>query len=538
MARGPETGGPSRAVDPPRRAVEEPAWALGDVAAEYDDHVGAPARARAWQPPAIPSGEVSKELLAFFQAQGISEDTVYALGVTGALRNGKPTIIFPWCLDGQVVHATYRVAGGTWEAEPRTKPSLFGFLDDTTTQTFTKDELACMAFHEAGDAGAVYAEASRVGACLGTYAEAWKGLERAYLAFDLPDTIVQEITRRLGKHRLWVLPPWPEGCATANETLVKHGRGWLTQAIADAEPFPLEGIHTLRRGLLVELRRRPADPVMHTGIGALDEVVHFPTEGRLVVITGIPSHGKSALLTDIAIRTIQKHGRRWAIFSPENEPWQSYAAYCAQVLTGKRFRGSNAFPSAQVMSDDDIENATAYLRTKMVLISHDSLDQPPDLSWFLEKAGEACARHGITDVAIDPWTELAPSSDNENTARALQRDLQRLTAFGSRHNCNTWVCAHPTKLVPSKPGAKVPVPTAYDINGGAQWYNKASIILSVYRNNDPSLGDISEVHTQKIRFQPRLGRSNAVAKLRFSQETGRYRSADNELPAPKGPKDV
>ncbi len=36
---------------------------------------------------------------------------------------------------------------------------------------------------------------------------------------------------------------------------------------------------------------------MTTGTYALDKILHIPMEGRLLVWTGIPGHGKSTLLT-------------------------------------------------------------------------------------------------------------------------------------------------------------------------------------------------------------------------------------------------
>jgi twinkle protein len=200
------------------------------------------------------------------------------------------------------------------------------------------------------------------------------------------------------------------------------------------------------------------------------------------------------------------------------------------VLVGKKFRASPGVPASQqqeIMSDADLAGAERWLRDRLILVNHDSEDSAPDLGWLIDRFRLAVVRHGVTDVMIDPWTEIdATTGGGDNSAENLRRNLQRLTSFGRRHNVNIWVIAHPTKLVPAKPGAKIPVPSIYDIAGGAQWANKARMVLAIYRDDQ-----ITEVHTQKIARQPLWGRQHAIAKLRFNRGTGRFTSADAEPPA-------
>lgn len=517
----------------PKQPPAEP-WELGDAASEYDEMVGAPAEERGFRRPAVTSGECPANLLAFFSMRGISEDTVSAFGVFGMLRDGQAAVVWPWSHLGEVVHATYRV-GGKMEAEPRTQPCLLNWPADgeiaDAPVVFCPDELDCMAFAEAGFAYAVYGEAERIGPSISPYADALAAATRIYLAPGLLDACAEEITRRVGRHRVWTILPWPEG-KTACDMLVSGGRDALVTAVAEAEPCPIDGLQVVRVGTLSALRNRPPPAVMTTGCGATDDVLSFPTEGKLIVITGVPAMGKSTWLTYIAMHTTRHHARRWAIYGPEMSPWEEYAAHCAQILMGKPLRrhqrGFEADGKPE-MSDAEVMAAERWLRDRIFLLEHDSQDSAPTLDWILTMGEAAVLRHGITDLAIDPWTEVARGTSgggrgDPSAVDMLQRDLQRLTAFGRRHSVNVWVVAHPTKLLPPKPGAALPVPTAYDIAGGAQWYNKATLVLAVHLRDD-----VTEIHNQKVRFR-RLGKSNATAKLMLDRSNGRFRSADNQLP--------
>jgi twinkle protein len=88
--------------------------------------------------------------------------------------------------------------------------------------------------------------------------------------------------------------------------------------------------------------------------------------------------------------------------------------------------------------------------------------------------------------------------------------------------------AHPTKLEKqyepqdnpkSKPKAYYPVPTAYDVKGASEWYDKGDNILSIWRDVRADDGKV-EVHVQKVRFRD-VGKPG-VARLGYDVITSRF----------------
>lgn len=478
----------------------------------------------------------------FFRARGIDEETVDHFGIYVTRRRfpdpigDENALVFPYRHGGEVVNRKYRPPQKTPQLQERDAlPTLFN-IDAVETPDWVwwvEGEPDVMAMHQAGYPQTVSlkdgapaelrdendprrAEDKRF-ASLTTHAELLEKVERFILAGDMdaPGTVLrEELARRLGRHRCWLVT-WPEGCKDACDVLRQHGEDGVRKAVEAAEPYPIEGVQYVRRGTLERLYHLPPPPVLKTGVGAVDEIMKLPGEGRLIIVTGIPNHGKSSFVTFCMVQTASLCDRRWAVFSPENQPWGDYASQCAQILIGKPFR-SSALPP---MSAADRAKAEEWLEHRIVFLASDAEDVSPTLDWILERARASVLRDGITDLLIDPWNEVEHQRGQYSETEHVGRSLQRLKAFGYRHGCNVWVVAHPTKLMPAKPGAKLSPPSLYDISGSSNWANKADFALTVH-----TPASVTEVHLRKARFS-RWGRRNAMAVLEFDPVTGRYRSA-------------
>jgi twinkle protein len=93
--------------------------------------------------------------------------------------------------------------------------------------------------------------------------------------------------------------------------------------------------------------------------------------------------------------------------------------------------------------------------------------------------------------------------------------LSKVKRFAQNHGVHIWIVAHPTKL-PRENGS-LPVPTLYDISGGANWANKADIGVAVHR---PGPRADTQIVVHKVRFKA-VGRPGTVT-LRWDGATGRY----------------
>ncbi len=508
-----------------------------------------PAVARPVQHPAAHAEQHRPETLyAFFAARNIESETVDAFGLYVVQRRfpqhgDQPAIVFPYVFGGEVVNRKYRPPQKTPQLQERDAlPTLFNVdrIETPDVVWWVEGEPDVMALHQCGyrqtvtlkDGAPAELRAEddprraddRRFAALGTHAELLEKVGKFVLAGDMdgPGAVLrEELARRLGRHRCWLVT-WPEGCKDACDTLRQHGEGVVREALEAAAPYPIEGVQRVGKGTLERLFRLPPLPVLTIGVGAVDEVMKLPGEGRLIVITGIPNHGKSSFVTFAMVQTAVRHARRWVVFSPENQPWEEYAAQCAEVLVGKAFRGPRGL---DIMTAEDRAKAETWLAERIVFLVSDAEDSSPTLDWVLDRAKASVLRDGATDLVIDPWNEVEHERGDRTETEYIGRSLQRLKAFAYRHGCNVWVVVHPTKLLPAKPGAKLAPPSLYDVAGSAHWANKADLAITIHTPEH-----LTEVHLRKARFS-RWGRRNTMASLEFDPITGRYRSPPFQPPS-------
>lgn len=325
----------------------------------------------------------------------------------------------------------------------------------------------------------------------------------------------EELARRLGRHRCWIVT-WPEGCKDACDVLRRDGPDAVTLAIQEAAPYPIEGVHRITVEGLLALQEMPPPAVMSTGTMASDNRLKLPTEGRLIVVTGIPNHGKTAWTRFVMVHTASKQNRRWCVFSPESQPWEEFVAQCAEAYSEKPFHPIRGIPS---MSKDDIREAGTFLADRVTMLVCDAEDEAPTVEWLLERARACVLRDGATDFLVDPWNEVDQQRGDMSETDYIGRCLQRFKAFALRHGCNVWIIAHPAKPPPTRPNEKRPAPGPYDINGSAHWANKTDLGLTVH---SPSAG-VAELHIWKSRTR-RWGARGTMAIMDYDQLTGVYRT--------------
>lgn len=432
-------------------------------------------------------------------------------------------IVFPYVSGGEVVNRKYR---------PRQQKQPQAQEKDALQTLFNADTLAdeqivwvegepdVMALAECGLNHAVSLKdgaPSKAGSgndkrfeALATHETELAKVRRFILAGDNdgPGLVLrEELARRLGRHRCWIVT-WPADCKDACDVLGKHGPDAVLASIATAEPYPIEGIRKLQRGMLRKFRALPPPVTMSTGTSASDQILKLPTEGRVIVVTGYPNHGKTTWLRFVMVHTAARHGRRWAVFSPENQPWERFMIDCARTYFRKPFYPIKGI--GILMSEDDIDEAEAFLTDRVSMIVCDAEKDRPTADWIFERAAAAVLRDGVTDVLIDPFNEIDQQRGLMSETDYIGQFLQRCRAFGQRYGCNVWVAAHPSKPPPLRPKEIRVAPGPYDINGSAHFANKSDIGITIHNPE----GDLTELHLWKSRF-PEWGRRQTVAKMQF-----------------------
>ncbi len=478
-------------------------------------------------------------LYAAFADRRIGAKTLYDLGIYATRRRfgdlGEANaIVFPYRWNGEVANRKYRPhpQKNPMMQEADALPTLYNVdaLGDAPDEiVWVEGEMDVVALWECGvhhavtlkdgaPAEATFRDDDKRFAALKTHADVLTKAKRIILAGDMDKPGValrDELARRLGRHRCRIVE-WPQGCKDAGDTLIEHGPDAVTGCLGEARPYPIEGLRSTYGGALLALRARPPPPTMTTGAAATDAILKLPADGRLIIVTGYPSSGKTAWARFVMVHTAKEAGRRWCCFSPEMQPWEQFIAACAEVVSGKPFWPVSG---RERMSVEDVMHAEAWLTDRVVMMVCDAEDQSPTLDWWLEHARMAVLRDGVTDALIDPWNEVEHNRGDMTETEYIGRSLQRLKAFALRHGCNVWVIAHPAKPVPLKPGEKRGAPGPYDISSSAHWFNKADLGLTVH-SATPGMAQIS---VWKARFR-RWARRGDVADLEYDDQTGRYQT--------------
>lgn len=446
------------------------------------------------------------------------------------MRRDEPdewAIAFPYFRGDEVVNVKYRTTDKRFRMEAGAELCLYG-LDRATGDTLivVEGEFDHLALEAAGVPGSVSVpngappidsrDYDRSLGYLDADAERLAGFARYVIAVDNDRPgrkLRDELVRRLGPERC-ALVDWPDGCKDANDVLRQHGAATLAACIADARPVPIAGLIGVDD--LTERIERLYDEGLkggeHPGSDALAR--HYTVKpGQWSIVTGVPGHGKSAVIDWIMVSLAERSDWRLAVCSPENQPLERHAAHLAELRARKPF-GPGPRPR---MSREELREAREWMRGRFYFIL------PPDdeftLDGVLDRVRAAVLRHGVRGVVIDPWNEIEHRRPQGMTeTEYISACLTKIRNFARRHEVHIWIVAHPTKLVKDKDGS-YPVPTLYDVSGSAHWRNKADMGLVVWR--DPLDQDApTQIHIQKVRFRE-CGEVGMVP-LYYDRATGRY----------------
>jgi twinkle protein len=218
------------------------------------------------------------------------------------------------------------------------------------------------------------------------------------------------------------------------------------------------------------------------------------------------------------VHTAIDHRRKWVVFSPESQPWEQFAAQCAEVYVGRPFYRER---DRAAMTDEEVQEAEAWLSDRVTMLVCDAEDQAPTLDWILERARVAVLQTGCTDLVIDPWNEVQHERRDMSETDYTGFALQRLKAFGLRHGVNVWAAVHPRIPPPLKPGETRAAPGPYDCSGSAHFANKADLGITIHSPEPP----FTQLHLWKARFR-RWGQKNQMAQMEYEPSSGRYRTRD------------
>lgn len=473
----------------------------------------------------------SNTMLEWFKARGISKETVEAFNITRTVNwfsNGEAgCIAFPYYQNGELVNIKYRTKDKQFRQEKDAKRTLFNmdrvleFWEKNPQKKkrliFVEGEMDVLSFYEAGFPHVVslpdgapktakfHADDKRFQALLD--AEWINYADEIILAVDNDEAgnaLQLELLHRFGKDRCSVIK-FPDSndfkTKDANEVLIYHGADVLKEIVKQRVHFPVEGIYTSEdyKQEVYNIYEGKVQKPVSTGFANLD-TIYKVMPSTFCLVTGVPNHGKSNFIDQIAINLAKNENWRFAIFSPEHSTANHIRRLSEKIVQKPFDVGPN-----ERMSADDLINSITFLKDKFYFI--ESRDTIPSIDWLLGKMKVACLRYGVKGIIIDPYNEIDSSREGNKREDEHIRDLiSTCKQFCRRHEIAMWMVAHPAKMQRNQDGI-IPAPSMYDVSGSAHWNNMADVGLVVHRDFD---ADETKVMTRKVREQGLYGNIGEV----------------------------
>lgn len=483
-----------------------------------------------WQPsktqkkyekPVVENKTYNDFMYDFFKKRGISKSIVEEFKIF----NDGEWIGFPYFdAKSEIANVKYRTVDKKFRQTANTRPTLYNYdsIKDKDTVIFCEGELDVLSVAECGfNSVTTLPNGAPQEAKFEDNDGRFKALEtcplnaKKVLLFTDNDqsghALHKELLHRFGKDICWYVEI-PQGCKDANEILVKHGKEKLKQLIDNAVPYPVEGLYTASDYSLQVQELYDGNYVkpLEIGMSGLDDIYKIMT-GTFHTITGIPNHGKSLFLDQIAINLAENHNWKFAIFSPEHST-QMHIRRMAQMYTGKNF--DENFENR--MTKEELEKAMNFINSHFYFI--EARESVPDIELILKIAKSSILKYGVNGIIIDPYNEIdASRSGNKREDEHIRDFISLCKRFARLHDIVLWVVAHPTKLPKATDGGYAP-PTAYDISGASHWHNQADAVLTIHRDFDDNS---TKVITRKIREQDLYGKIGE-AKFIYDFRTKRF----------------
>jgi twinkle protein len=464
--------------------------------------------------------KLSDKVVKWFEARKIEQSELRRMKITEG-KEWMPqwqkevnTIHFNYFRDEELINIKYRDGAKNFKLFKDGELILYGLNDikDKKQAIICEGEMDKLAFGSAGIFNVVSVPNGASGSNLEYIDNCYEYLDKAeeiILATDedLPGIkLKNELSSRLGIERCYSVSF--KDCKDANEYLVKYGVQELKKAIEDKKALPVEGVFSSADFIdnLRLLYKQGLQPGLKIGIDILDELLTFEF-GRLYIWGGIPGHGKSEFIDFICERLNIIHGIKVAYFSPENHPLQLHASKLIEKITGKRFAQYD-------LSEEDFEDSEHYLRQNFFFINP---EENFEVDSILSRASMLVKTKGVKILVIDPYNKLEHQrKSNQSETEYISVFLDKLTNFAKRNNIMIFLAAHPTKMQKDVTG-KHEVPTLYNINGSANFYNKTDFGVTIYRDFGSS---DSTIYVQKVKFK-HLGKVGFCTFM-WDKVCGRY----------------
>ncbi len=340
--------------------------------------------------------------------------------------------------------------------------------------------------------------------------------KKIYLSVDSDEVgqkLQNELIRRLGADRCYLVDLGDY--KDANEALFAEGVEYLQNAILSSKECPLDNVKNYN-----DIQQSYHDYIINgctpgygIGINQFDKI--FTTYTRqYIVVTGIPTHGKSDFVDQMCIGYSFNYGWKTAFCSPENQPEYLHTDKIIRKIYGKKVEAHELDTGIFKLVEDYYKEHFYHIDYK----------QGYDLESVLEKGAELVKRYGIRCLVIDPYNKVPLKGvSKQNTNVYTTEYLNRIDNWCKQYDCLVILVAHPNKMH-IKGEKTMPEPSFYDVKGGGEFYDMSYHGLLVYRDFEL---EAVKVKVLKCKFA-NLGENQAYTYLMWNQNNGRYSETEGD----------
>lgn len=463
---------------------------------------------------------LSDKAVKYFESRMISQKTLLRMRVYSdnefmpQFAKEVEVICFPYFFNDKLVNIKYRGANKSFKLVSGAELIFWNLdcLQHCKNAIITEGEIDALTFIENGfnNVLSVPNGANKNLEYLDNCIELFRGMEKIYIASDQDTKGIElrdELIRRLGAERCYIVSF--KDCKDANDYFQKYGDPFK-EVISEAKAVPVKGI-VEASNFYADIRDLYLNGIQRgkeIGLKAIDDKITWET-GRLAIVTGIPSSGKSEFVDFIVSRLNLAHGWKAAYFTPENYPLKFHYAKLFEKLIGKKFDRSKA-------NELEYDMAFDYFRENYFYILN---EEDFTIKSILDSAKILVKTKGIKILVIDPYNKLEHKYTDSET-QYISRFLDQIITFAKINDVLLFLIAHPVKM--QKNNGKFEIPSLYSISGSANFYNKTDYGITVHRKtgDDGVMINEIEVHVQKVKYK-HLG-EQGIIDLKYDYETGRF----------------
>jgi len=417
-------------------------------------------------------------------------------------------ICFPYFRDLKLVNIKFRGANKTFKLVSGAELIFWNLdiLTDCKDVIITEGEIDCLTFIENGFKNVVSVPNGANGTdYLDNYIHLFDDKD-IYLSIDNDTKGIElrdELIRRFGAERCYLISF--NECKDANDYFIKYGGIEFKDRVTSAKQIKIKGMITIDDlyNDIIDLYKNGINPGLKIN-NPLDEFITWEA-GRLCIVTGIPSSGKSEFVDFVVSKLNILYGWKAAYFTPENYPLKYHYAKLHEKFWGREFRKSGEY---------DIDSVYEHIKDNFFYI----LDEE-DMTFetVLNSAKMFVKQKGIKIFVIDPYNKLEHERKSHQTeTEYVSKFLDKLINFAKFNNILVFLIAHPVKM------QKGEIPTLYNISGSANFYNKTDYGITIHRVFDEQniMTNQIQIHIQKIKFK-NLG-NQGVVEMKYNYNNGRF----------------